>query len=165
MTKDIKVVGLENLWRPDYQVAVKQQVNNIFGNREVLSVEDLKNNTIFNEKFQLKDESIREQIFNKIEKLVGDDGIDRYEMQAIYALLDSKSEINTGNDKDTRPQKYVFDLGLNDIGEATGLLKIAKDYAKDANNDGVSDELKGVFDGMIEISKMYEPIDSVERDE
>lgn len=145
LDSNIKIIGLENLARVDYQVSLRNEVKKIFGTNDSITIDELKSNTIFNNLIKNADEELKTKMYNKIEELAGNE-IDIDEMQAVFCLLDSKSEKNEGADKDTRPEKYIFDTEFN-ITEKSGLFKIESDYN--------SNELKEVYRGMKSIANLY----------
>ena len=147
MLDNINIIGIENLWRPDYQVAVKKQIQNIFGNKDKISIEELKNNKVFNDLFHLNNDSLKSSIFSNIQELAGVE-IDFKEMQAIYTLLDGNSEENLGVDKEAIPRKYVFDNKLNEVSEETAIMKIQNDYDKT--------KLQNTFNLLLKLFSIYD---------
>ena len=147
MSENINIIGIENLWRPDYQVAVKKQIQNIFGNKDKISIDELKNNKVFNDLFHLNNDSLKSSIFSNIQELAGVE-IDFKEMQAIYTLLDGNSEENLGVDKEAIPRKYVFDNKLNEVSEETAIMKIQNDYDKT--------KLQNTFNLLLKLFSIYD---------
>lgn len=128
------IVGLKNTLNFDYQKDLHLKTKEIMQGKEEISLETLKNNSIFSKACSNLDNEVKTSLFDKIVSISGD-MIDKVEMKTILILLDANLEsvrnksLQYTHGLNVQQKKFVLD-GKNEVSKQSGIFQATEDEIK-----------------------------------
>ena len=121
MSNKDKIIGLKNTMNPAYQYLVNKDVKKILGDKQDISLEGLKSNSVFAKYTKNLDKKSQASLWDRISSFAGNI-VSVEELKAILILMDANLEKVDGE----KEKKFVIDRNYQP-GSESGIFKSTED--------------------------------------